>query len=101
MIDSIQGLLSAAQQYAQLWRMLMPSVDTPEHSQFVTWAGIHREGVIARALSRTAAKTRRMRDAGTPMTAGDALRYSASVMRHETEGNRRITRNPSAASIAA
>jgi hypothetical protein len=87
---TITNQLAAAQAYADLWLALAPGAETPPMSQFILWAGQHREAQIARGINRAAAKSRTMQARGTPMSIEDAARYASSVMRHESLGERKL-----------
>ena len=84
-----QQQLTAAQQYIQLWKALLPESAVPEHQQFLLWAGTYPDALVSRGITRAAAKTRRMRYSETPLNLEAAVRYATSVMKNETLGVRR------------
>jgi hypothetical protein len=89
---TISEQMTAAHQYAELWRALMPDVEQPGDDQFLLWAGCYSEKQISRGLSGAARKYRAMRNISQPMTAEDVGKYASSIMRHEVSGVRRFDR---------
>jgi hypothetical protein len=90
---TITNQLAAATEYAALWQAMTPGAEIPPMSQFIVWAGQHKERPVVRGITRAVAKARAMQSAGTPMTVDDAARYASSVMRHESLGERKLTPN--------
>lgn len=87
--------MTAADQFAELWKQLMPDYEVPPRQQFLVWAGTYSDELVSRGITRAAGKSRKMRDTATPMSADDCVRYAASVMRNELLGIRRHGTLPS------
>jgi hypothetical protein len=88
----IERQATAAYQYADYWRALMPDVEEPGEDTFLMWAGCYTEKQVSRGISGAARKLRAMRTVRQPMTANDVLSYAASIMRNEAMGVRRFGR---------
>ena len=86
---TVQQQMTAAGSFSELWKALLPDHEVPAAPQFLLWAGIYSDDLVSRGITRAAAKSRRMREAGSPMTAADAVRYAASVMKNELLGIQR------------
>jgi len=85
-----QEQLSLADQYATLWRGLLPQDGMPPLDQFLYWSGKFTEELVVRGINRAARKVRKLRDTSTPMTLDAAIRYASSVMINETLGKHRF-----------
>lgn len=94
----IEKQMSSAKSFADLWKLLMADEQAPSPQQFLMWTGTYSESQIAKGLTRASIKAKRLRDAGTPMSAFDVLRYAGSVMQHEKMGVQR--HEPKAAIVA-
>jgi hypothetical protein len=95
---TVQQQISSAKSFADLWKLLMADEQSPSPTQFLMWTGTYTESQIAKGLTRASIKAKRLRDAGTPMSAFDVLRYAGSVMQNEKLGIQR--HEPKAASVA-
>jgi len=80
--------ITAAHEYAELWRALMPSSELPGMDQFLLWTGRYSGDLVSRGINRAAGKVRKLSDTDKPMTSEDAARYASSVMRNELLGIR-------------
>ena len=89
---TIAQQVTAAHQYAELWRALMPDVDAPGEDQFLLWSGLYTESQVARGLSGAARKRRAVTRDGQSMTVDDLAAYASSIMKHEKQGVRRFNR---------
>lgn len=87
---TITEQITAAHQYAALWRALMPDIEAPGDEQFVMWAGNYKESHITRGINGAARKFRAMRNISHPMSVDDVTRYATSIMRNEAMGIRRF-----------
>lgn len=85
---TVSEQVQAANQYAELWRLMMPDMGPPGADQFLLWAGRYSDDLVSRGINRAAGKYRKMRDS-QPMTLDDAIRYASSVMKNESLGLRR------------
>ena len=92
---TVEQQMTAADEFATLWRILLAAFPVPEHQQFLLWAGIYTGELVSRAINRAAAKVRKMRDSGTPMDADAAIRYATSVMKNELLGQKAFGRRDS------
>jgi len=88
----IENQTTAAHQYAELWRTLMPEIEQPGHDQFMIWAGCYTEKQVTRGINGAARKLRAMRNISQAMNGDDVARYAASIMRNEAMGIRRFYR---------
>lgn len=86
---TVQHQFIVAEQFVELWRAVMPHLEPPELQQFLLWAGTYSDELVSRGINRAGAKARKLLGTTTPMTAFDATRYAASVMRNELLGVRR------------
>lgn len=86
---TIQQQFTAADQFVELWKALMPELEPPDLQQFLLWAGTYSDELVSRGINRAGAKARKMRGTTTPLSAYDATRYAASVMKNELLGIRR------------
>ena len=75
--------LKAANEYAQLWRALMPELPAPDSDQLTLWAGSYSTDLVSQGINRASRKYRRLRQTDTPMSAADVGRYASSVMKNE------------------
>jgi hypothetical protein len=82
--------LTAANEYGQLWRALMPDLDAPGSSQLVLWAGSYSADLVSQAINRASRKYRKLRESTTPMSAEAVARYASSVMKNELLGIRQF-----------
>jgi len=82
--------LKSANEYAQLWRALMPNLPAPNSDQLVLWAGSYSANLVSQGINRASRKYRRLRDTDTPMSAVDVARYASSVMKNELLGIRQF-----------
>jgi hypothetical protein len=80
---TVRQQMTAADEFVELWKLLLPDCEVPEKQQFLLWTGTYSEELVSRGINRAAAKVRKMRSTDTPMSAGDAVRYAASVMKNE------------------
>jgi hypothetical protein len=87
---TVQQQFIAANEYAQLWRALMPDLTTPDQAQLLQWAGKYSHELVSRGINRAACKARKLRDTASPMSAFEATKYAASVMKNESLGIRRF-----------
>jgi hypothetical protein len=94
-----QEQLSLADQYANLWRGLLPQDGAPPLDQFLYWSGKFPEELVVRGINRAARKVRKLRDTTTPMTLDAAIRYASSVMTHEMLNERRFSTNTTGVTI--
>jgi len=89
---TVEEQMKAAEQFAELWKALMPDFAVPERQQFLLWVGTYSEELVSRGINRAGCKRRKMRDTSTPMTVDEAIRYAASVMKNETLGRKVFAR---------
>jgi hypothetical protein len=82
--------MANAEQFAELWKALMPDLEVPPRSQFLIWAGAYSDDLVSRGINRAAGKRRKLRDTTEPMTTDACIRYATSVMRNELLGIRRF-----------
>ncbi len=75
--------LKLADRFIELWEALMPELAAPKRSVFLMWLGTYPEKTIARGINRAAAKSYKLHGTSNRMSADDAVRYAASVMRRE------------------
>jgi hypothetical protein len=85
-MTAVQNQMVMAEQYEQLWKALMPEVSSPDRQQFLLWVGTYSEELVSRGINRTGSKARKLRSTENAMTANEAERYAASVMRNELLG---------------
>jgi hypothetical protein len=85
---TVQHQFIVAEQFVELWKAVMPQLEPPDLQQFLLWAGTYTDELVSRGINRAGAKARKLRDTTTPMTAFDATRYAASVMKNETLGRK-------------
>jgi hypothetical protein len=88
----IEKQVSSAKSFANLWELLMAGEQSPSPQQFLMWSGVYAEAQIAKGITRASIKAKRLRDAGTPMSALDVTTYAGSVMQHEKLGIQRHNR---------
>jgi hypothetical protein len=88
-MTAVQNQMVMAEQYEQLWKALMPNVLSPDRQQFLLWVGTYTEELVSRGINRTGSKARKLRGTENAMSANDAERYAASVMKNELLGIRR------------
>jgi hypothetical protein len=81
--------MDAANQYASLWKLLMPAFESPGIDQFIFWAGRYSDALVSRGINRAAGKFRKLRNTPESMSLEDAIKYASSVMRNESLGIRR------------
>lgn len=74
--------LDTADETLALWREVLPDITPPEPQKILQWLDQYPKGIVAAGIRRAAQKAQTMKRNGTPMTAWDAMRYSASVMRN-------------------
>ena len=86
---TVQQQMTTAQQFAELWRVLMPDLEPPDLQQFLLWVGTHSNELVSRGINRAGAKARKLRGTAGAMSAHDAVRYAASVMKNELLGIQR------------
>jgi len=55
---TVQEQMVAADQFAELWKGLMPDFGVPERQQFLLWTGTYSSELVSRGLNRAAAKCR-------------------------------------------
>lgn len=77
-----------AQEYADLWQALMPSIELPGYEEFLIWAGNYTEKQVTRGINGAARKLRAMRNINYPMSPDDVARYCSSIIRNEATGRR-------------
>lgn len=82
--------IAAATQLEQLWKLLMPTLGTPELDQFLLWLSYHPEERVSFGINRAARKVRTMKSAGVAMDVQAAARYASSVMNNEAKGHRKF-----------
>lgn len=82
--------LTAANEYGQLWRALMPDLPAPDSPQLMLWAGTYGADLVSQAINRASRKYRKLRDTDTPMDAASVGRYASSVMKNELLGIRQF-----------
>lgn len=85
---TIQQQMSAADEFTELWKALMPEPEIPDRQQFLLWSGTYNSELVSRGINRAAAKARKMKNTETPMSAGDTIRYASSVMKNELLGRK-------------
>ena len=78
--------MTKAEQFEQLWQMLMPDIAAPDRQQFLLWAGTYSDDQVSRGINRAGIKVRKLRGTPGAMTANEAARYATSVMRNEALG---------------
>lgn len=88
---TITEQIAVADECLQLWQILM-DIGLPERQQFLMWSGNYPAELVTRGINRAAAKARKMRDVGQPMSTDDAVRYASSVMKNERLGIRKHDR---------
>jgi hypothetical protein len=81
--------MTSAEQFTELWRVLMPDLEPPDLQQFLLWVGTHSDELVSRGINRAGAKARKLRGTVGAMSGHDAVRYAASVMKNESLGIQR------------
>ena len=85
----VQQQIKTATEFAGLWTALMPDLEPPDTNQFLLWVGSYSDELVGKGITRAACKARKLSGTETPMSAFDAMRYAASVMKNEFLGIRR------------
>jgi hypothetical protein len=83
--------IAAAAQLAELWKLLLPTLGTPDLDQFLLWLSYHPEELVSFGINRAARKVRTMTSSGVAMDVQAAARYASSVMNNEAKGHRKFT----------
>lgn len=86
---TVQQQKETATEFVELWTALLPDLEPPDTNQFLLWVGSYSDELVSKGITRAACKARKLRGSETPMTAFDATRYAASVMKNEFLGVRR------------
>jgi hypothetical protein len=86
---TVSEQMNAANQYASLWKSLMPDFGLPGIDQFTFWAGRYSDDLVSRGINRAAGKFRKLRNTPEYMSLEDAVKYASSVMKNEALGIRR------------
>jgi hypothetical protein len=89
-MNTMTQQLNMADSLQQLWEGLMPAVEVPERSEFITWASMADEKILHFTVNRVARKYFKCLKENKPMTANDVQRYMTSVIFNEIHGNRKF-----------
>jgi hypothetical protein len=85
---TVREQLEVAEQYAALWRALMPESEVPGAGQFLLWIGRYPNELVQHGINRAAGKSRKLLNTAATMTLEEKIRYASSVMKNESLGRR-------------